>query len=487
MPLQKLNRTSVNSPALPTTKMMVFGGGNFVRAFILYFLNEYNKSALEPFGAVVVKVTPGDYLDWKDQDGLYHVLTKGLKEGQVIDKSDLISCVTDILAVYEDWELWLKNAENPSIQFLVNNVTESGLVFKEESFNDEIPDTFPAKLTKWLLRRFQYFEGDASKGCILMPCELIENNADLLKSFIKKYIYHWQLSSDFEKWLDESCIFCNTLVDRIVPGVNKNHLSTAQEKVGYADKLITEGEPYHIFVIEADDKVRSALPWHQTPGLQIIYTKDLSVYRIKKIRILNGAHSSLVPVGLLYGLEIVREVLEDDLLSKYVEHLIYQEIIPILPLDKQTLVDYAKDTLDRFRNPFLHHKLETISLNSFSKARVRIIPTIKEFYNKNGTFPKGTILAFSSMILLYRGYYNDLKFAINDDTYIVETMKTFWSEAKTDSIPDQHQFTQLLSDPKLWGEDLSQIVGLQETIMAQLNGIFQNGMKHEIAQILLEM
>ncbi|MBK8633795.1 MAG: hypothetical protein IPN72_09625 [Saprospiraceae bacterium] len=187
MPLQILNRNTVDFQPLPNTKMMVFGGGNFVRAFILYFLNEYNKSALEPFGAVVVKVTRGDYHDWKIQDGLYHILTKGLKEGQVIDKSDLISCVSDILAVYEDWELWMKTAENPSIQFLVNNVTESGLVFKEESFNDEIPDTFPAKLTKWLLRRFQYFEGDASKGCILMPCELIENNADLLKTFIKIY------------------------------------------------------------------------------------------------------------------------------------------------------------------------------------------------------------------------------------------------------------------------------------------------------------
>ena len=484
MALKKLNRTELQLQPFKDNKMLVFGGGNFVRAFILFFLNEFNKNSDDAFGATVVKVTPGEYKDWKEQDGLYHVLTKGLAHGNVVEKCDLISSVVNLLSIYDEWESFIEMAHDPQIEFLVNNVTESGLKFEEEPYELEIPIQFPGKITKWLYARFLFFNGDTTKGCFIIPCELVENNATVLKNLILRYVDQWHLSLDFKLWLEESCNFCNTLVDRIVPGVSQQHLASAKALVGYDDNLITEGEPYHLFVIEDNGKLASALPWHKTPNLNIIYTPDLSEYRIRKIRILNGAHSSMVPVGLLYGLETVKQVMNDKTMTQYVDHLIFKEIIACLPLPLEQLLEYAKDTLDRFRNPFLHHKLITISLNSFSKARARIVPTIKETYARTGVLARGTCLALASTIVLYRGQYKGMSFEIKDERNVIETLKSFWGKHPDGLCPSEAEVAAILNNQQLWGEDLTLIPGLIKFITTLISSILTTGIKEEIAKII---
>ena len=352
----------------------------------------------------------------------YTHICRGL-EGVETKKIDVISrCVKP----YDDFEEYLKLAENPDFRFIISNTTEAGICFDE---NDKITDrpakTFPAKLTQLLKKRFDL----GLCGFVFLPCELIDKNGANLKKCILKYADLWNFDADFKAWIENENIFCNTLVDRINTGYPKD------ENLGIDDKMLNTSEYFHLWVIEGYDDLFSELPFDKC-GLNVILTDNLEMYRTRKVRILNGAHTSLVPYALLCGFDTVKSCIDDEKMLAHIKACVYDEIIPTLDLPKEELKQYADDVLKRFANPYIKHYLSSIALNSVSKFKVRVLPSITEYIKRYNKMPKTLIFSFAKLIDFYR---TDMT---NDDKEVCEFMKTA-------SVKD------ILANKKLWDEDLS--------------------------------
>ncbi|MCB0854240.1 MAG: tagaturonate reductase, partial [Bacteroidetes bacterium] len=373
------------------------GGGNFLRAFVNWMLDVHNEKAGADLGVLLVTPIERDnYSNWQEQDGLYHVLTRGFQNGQVIDETCLITCISRILHLYPQWNDFLASAENPDMRFIISNTTEAGIRFSaEDKMTDTPPNEFPAKLTLWLYHRYRHFQGDKDKGCILIPVELILENGNALRQCILQNADNWGIEEGFKNWINDANIFCNTLVDRIVPGVSRDAFAEEWEKLGFEDTMITQGEAFHFWAIEAPAIVQKELPLDQA-GLNVVFTDDLTPYRTRKVRILNGARTSMVPVGYLYGIETVKGTVEHEIMGKFVQRAIFDEIIPTLDLPDEELQQFANDVIDRFKNPFIKHQLISISLNSVSKFETRVLPSIIEYQSRKGELPSCLVFSMAS-------------------------------------------------------------------------------------------
>lgn len=469
--MQKLNRKTQPQEVLPT-KILQFGGGNFLRGFIDFFIDKYNQSTGENLGISVVKVTPGsDYSEWREQDGLYHVLSKGILDGELVSEKYLVTCISKIIHCYNEWVEYILTARNRDIEFIISNTTESGLQLSEkDDVKGNIPHSFPAKLTFWLYERFQYFKNEPGTGCIIIPCELLENNGQILKDLILTQSKIWGLEAEFREWIENKNIFCNTLVDRIVPGVHQDNLKKTWQEIGCEDHLVTEGEPYHIFVIEAPEIVEKKLPLYKA-GLNVVFTDDLQPYRQRKVRILNGAHTALVPVAYLGGIRIVRDAINDKYYGKFLTKIINDEILPSLDMPKEELDAYAKTIIDRFSNPYIDHYLIDISLNSFSKFKARLLPSLKKFHEKKGKIPALIPFAFTCMILFYKGKHNQEEIKLRDEPVVIDKMKSLWaSENDFKSI-----IHEVLIWEEFWGLDLTSFEGLQQMMNTYMEKIVKDG------------
>jgi tagaturonate reductase len=479
--MQKLNRKTYPSEKLPI-KVLQFGGGNFLRGFIDFFIDKYNKETDSKLGLSVVKVTPkGDYADWRSQDGLYHVFTQGMLRGKQISENHLITCISDITNCFQEWEKFILSAQNKEIEFIVSNTTESGLqLSKNDQYPGQTPDSFPAKLTYWLYQRYNNLGQSSAPGCIIIPCELLEDNGVILKDLILKQAEIWDLNDDFEKWIQNKNIFCNTLVDRIVPGINSDDLPEFWQEIGYEDHLITGGEPYHLFVIEAPEIVERKLPLYKA-GLNVIFTDDLQPYRLKKVRILNGAHTALVPVAYLSGVKIVRDAIHNDNLSAYLSEIIQNEILPSLDLEKKELEDYAYTIIDRFSNPYIDHYLIDIALNSFSKFKSRLLPSLEKYYEKTGQIPAYISFSFTCMILFYKGTIGDQQIKLRDEKIVLDKMKKFWSNEKGKNI----DIKSILEWSEFWDYDLAETYpGLENMMEIYMADIIKNGIDKTLSALL---
>ncbi|MEZ4686424.1 MAG: tagaturonate reductase [Bacteroidia bacterium] len=478
--MQKLNRQNAAVSAAYPERVLQFGGGNFLRAFVDWILDVYNEKTGAELGVLVVKPTErGDYQDWRDQDGLFHILTKGIKDGEVVDDSYLVKSVSRIVHPYREWEAFLASAENPEMRFVISNTTESGIRFSpEDKASDQPPNEFPAKLTAWLYHRYRHFGGSAEAGCIIIPCELLEENGFKLRDTMLQYAAHWGLEADFSRWLKEDQQYCNTLVDRIVPGVGEEALREVWEEIGFEDTMVSQGEPYHLWAIEAPAEVRKELPLDKI-GLNVIYTDDLAPYRKSKVRILNGAHTSMVPVGYLYGLETVGESLDDALMSAFINKTIFDEILPSLELPEVNLVKFANDVLDRFRNPFIKHKLISIALNSVSKYRVRVLPSVLSFSRKKESLPPALVFSLSALIRFYKGSWQGKDIPLNDDQEAIDFMAKAWAESN--SVAELVKT--VLGWEKAWGCNLNEVKGLAELLENQLVSIEEKGMEATMREL----
>ena len=476
--MQKLNRNTAKIHKPFPEKILQFGGGNFLRGFVDWMIDCYNEKTGNTLGILVIKPTEkGDYQAWREQDGLFHVLTKGIKDGQLINESQLIKSVSRIIHPYKDWQAYIKAAENPNLKYIISNTTETGIRFSErDKITDKPPHEFPAKLTLWLHHRYQFFKGKKEVGCVIIPTELLVDNGVLLQTTILQYADSWNLGNDFKTWIQQANIFCNTLVDRIIPGVGKEVIEEAWQQVGFQDAMITQGEPYHFWAIEAPKNVLDDFPIDKI-GLNIIYTDDISPYRTRKVRILNGAHTSMVPVGYLYGLETVGETVEHEIMGAYVKNVIFDEIIPSIDMPEQELQQYANDVLDRFRNPFIRHELITISLNSVSKFKARILPSILAYHQKTGQLPKCLIFAFAALIHFYKGEKNNEPIPLKDDSAAITFLQGLWKECDDTPSSFSTLATRALQWEKNWGQDLTLIDGFVEELTRSLVRIEELGMK----------
>lgn len=456
MTLKLLNRSNGGKtiPVRPV-KVLQFGSGNFLRGFADWIIDVMNEKT-DFNGAVQIIQSVSQDNALNDQEGLYHVVVNGLKNNKPFTETRLVSCVIGAMSPDKNMAAFLKLAENPDLEFVISNTTEAGIVVKEtEQSVQQLSATFPGKLTQLLYHRFQFFKGN--KPLITIPCELIANNGEELKKAILVYARQWNLQAAFIKWINQN-IFCNTLVDRIVPGAPKENLQEIKQRIGFDDKLIVTAEPFHLWVIEGPEIVKQKFPANKA-GLDVKFVSDHNPYRTRKVRILNGAHTVLVPIAYLYGLRTVKESVENDFTGPFVKKVIYEEIIPTLDLPKEDLKQFADDTIERFLNPFIRHELITIALNSISKFKYRVVPTILEYHSRTGRLPKHILLSLAALILYYRGEWRGTAIKLQDTPDVLEFFKTVWNTDHSLQV-----VYPVLSNVNLWGTDLTQLPGLSKAV-----------------------
>ena len=417
-------------------KVIQFGEGGFLRGFADWMLQLVNEKTDFDGKVVVVQPIKNGMCDMlTEQDCKYTHLCRGV-EGVDVKKIDVISrCVKP----YDDFGAYMALAENPDFRFVISNTTEAGICFKDsDKITDTPADSFPGKLTQLLKKRFDLSLG----GFVFIPCELIDKNGENLKKCILQYADLWNLGDGFKNWIENENIFCNTLVDRINTGYPKD------EKIdlGYEDKLVNTSEYFHLWVIEGYKGLFDEIPFDKC-GLNVILTDNLEMYRTRKVRILNGAHTSLVPYALLEGFDTVKSCVDDEGMKEHIRKCVYDEIIPTLDLPREELIDYADNVITRFSNPYIKHYLSSIALNSVSKFKVRVLPSILEYIKRYDKMPQTLIFAFAKLIDFYR---TDMT---NDDKEITEFMKT----ASVDDI---------LARSDYWGEDLT---FLKDEVMKYVN------------------
>lgn len=410
-----------------------FGEGNFLRGFVDYFIHKLNEQGLYDGKVVAVKPTPRGNCDkFIKQNCKYNLFLRGIENSQEVCEHTQVSSISRIINPYEDFKGFLALAHNSDFRFIVSNTTEAGIVFDEScKMTDSPPSSFPAKLTLLLLERFNA----GLDGFVMLACELIDKNADELKKCVLKYAELWDLSEDFKKWIEEENSFCNTLVDRIVTGYPTSEAEALFEKIGYEDKLLDTGEIFHLWVIEGDFEAELPL---KKAGFNVIWTDDVTPYKKCKVRVLNGAHTSMVFPAMLCGIEAVGECLKDEQINAFLKKCLFDYILPVLGETQENL-DFANAVLERFANPYIHHLLKSISLNSVSKFKVRVLPTALDYLENFGEFP--SVFAFSLACLIE--YYKT-----NEPTDEENAVKFIKSKS----------LSEILSNKELWDTDLSMIL-----------------------------
>jgi tagaturonate reductase len=471
-------------------KVMQFGEGNFLRAFVDYFIDLANERA--GFNGKVVLVQPiaqglTDLIN--TQQGLYTLHLRGSEQGRKVDDKRVISCVSRCINPYTDWDKVLELAVSPDLEIIVSNTTEAGIVHDTESTFDQVPpNTFPAKLTRVLYSRWKA----GQKGVVILSCELIDNNGKELLKCVNQYIDDWKLEEEFKTWVNEENVFCSTLVDRIVPGRIRDpkEVEALAAANGYEDPLTDVGEVFGFWAIEGPDGLEDRLPFKKA-GVPVIVVADVTPYKKRKVRILNGAHTGFVLGAYLAGFDIVRNCMEDDTVRGFMNRMLEEEVIPTLPLDKKDLEDFAAAVQDRFNNPFVNHELMSISLNSTSKWRARNMPSFLEYIEKTGELPKCLTMSLAAYIAFYSSNLQGLdekglhamrpkgnEYIINDDRPVLE----FYWNHRNDSPEDLVKA--VLGNTDMWGRDLNQVPGLTEATIQNLNLIRDKGAKAAFASCL---
>ena len=451
-------------------RVVQFGEGNFLRAFADHFIDLMNEKA--GFNSKVVLVQPrGGHPEAADrfaeQDGLYTLILRGRENGQPVERKRVISAASRCLDPKRDWEKLLDCARNPVLRFVISNTTEAGIAFDPACKADDAPPSaFPAKLTVFLRERWKL----GLPGVIILSCELIDHNGQELRRCVNEYVKLWALEDEFAAWLEKENIFCSTLVDRIVTGSPKADAPRLWEELGYEDQLIDTGEVFAAWVIEGPQSMRDELPFEQA-GLPIQVVDDVTPYKQRKVRILNGAHTSMILGAYLGGKNIVRDCMQNEAIRGFLEKTMFDEIIPTLDLPKKDLSSFAASVIDRFDNPYIDHQLLDIALNSASKWKARVMPSLTEYVKRAGSLPKRLTFSLAAFIDFYRkGERNGEAYPVRDDEWVLDF---FAAHRDDDNAALAHA---VVSDERLWDGALAEIDGLEEAVTADLDRIDEVGM-----------
>ena len=479
--MEKLSRKSANVTKTYPERIIQFGEGNFLRAFVDWIVFNMNNKADFNSSIVIVQPLEGGMIDLLNaQDGLYHLNLQGLYKGKPVDSIELIDVVSRCLNPYSEFDAYLKLAENPEMRFVVSNTTEAGIAFDDSCKLDDAPaSSFPGKLTQLLYHRFKTFNGAADKGLIMLPCELIFHNGTELKKCIQQYIEFWDLGAEFKNWFETACgVYC-TLVDRIVPGYPRDTIKEILEKTQLEDKMVVKAEIFHLWVIEAPEWVAKEFPADKA-GLNVLFVPSEKPYHDRKVTLLNGPHTVMSPVAYLSGIDTVSEGLKDEVICKFVNKVMYDELLETLDLPKEELQKFASDVLDRFRNPYVKHFYTSIMLNSFPKFKTRDLPGLKIYLERKGELPAGLVLGLAGIITYYNGGLRDEDEIIpNDDKAIIDLLKKLWNAGNMENIAKG-----VLGAEFIWGEDLNLVTGLTAKITEYLRSIRDNGMYETVKSIV---
>ena len=479
--MERLNRKSAQAAMYPE-KIIQFGEGNFLRAFVDWIVWKTNKTTDFNAGVVVVQPIDRGMVDvLNEQDGLYHLNLQGIDKGNPVDSLEMIDVITRGINPYRDFDDYMALAENPEIRFVISNTTEAGIAFDPScKLEDRPASSYPGKLTQLLYRRFRHFDGDMAKGLLIFPCELIFLNGKELKKCIYQYIELWNLGEEFKTWFEKACgVYC-TLVDRIVPGYPKDNINELLERAGFEDKLVVKAEIFHLWVIEAPESVAEEFPADKA-GLNVLFVPSEAPYHERKVTLLNGPHTVLSPVGYLSGLDTVKECVEDPLVGKFVRKVMYGELIETLDLPMPELKQFADAVIERFVNPYVKHFVTSIMLNSFPKYRTRDLPGLKTYLERKGELPQGLVLGLAAIITYYKGgKRGDTEIVPADDAAIVKLLKYLWATDDIDKVARG-----VLGAEFIWGEDLNAIPGLAGMLAEKLALIRNEGMRKAVESVVL--
>jgi tagaturonate reductase len=481
----KLNRETAPQAKSYPSRIIQFGEGNFLRAFTDWMVNKMNQEIDFNAGIEVVQPLPLGMVDrLNDQQGLYHVYLKGIKEGQPVKEFTLIEAINKGINPYTDYDLYEQAFLNPDIRFIFSNTTEAGIALDESDTLEMKPQqSFPGKVAALLYHRYKAFKGALDKGLIFFACELIEKNGDTLKKCVRQHAENWKLGDEFIQWVHQSCAFCNTLVDRIVPGFPKDEIAQLQQELGYEDQLVVVGEYFHFWVIEAPDWVQKEFPAAKA-GLDVKFVDDITPYREQKVLVLNGCHTGSFAVAFLSGLETVREAFEHPVTGRYMRELVEDEVLAVLEGTEQELHIFANKILERFRNPYIRHQWQSIALNAMSKWETRNLPTVLKYYKIYGTLPQKQVFSLAAMIAYFKGEVNGTSYPMQDDQWILDFYREAWAECDG-SIPSVEKLVEkLLGLEKVWKQNLNLIPGLTTTVTNYLINIQQVGMLEAVKAVI---
>jgi tagaturonate reductase len=468
--------------ALPI-KILQFGQGNFMRGFFDWQIDLLNERTGLDAGVVIVRPRGGSSAPLLDvQDGLFTVLVRGLNEdGEPVKEYRKVECVQreiDPNAAYADY---LALARTPTLRFVVSNTTEAGIAVNDsDRFEDAPPVAFPAKLAQFLFRRFEAFNGARDKGLVLLPCELIDQNGPALQRAVLHFARLWKLPAAFDAWLMDACTFCSTLVDRIVTGYPEPDAQQIEQDLGYSDQFLVAAEYYYLFVIQGPAWVGEELKLAGA-NLNVRLVDDITPYKKRKVGILNGGHTTLVPVALLAGLEAVGPAVDDQGVGAFLRGAIAEEIIPALMTndgDRKELEAYAEDVILRFRNPAIHHRLASIALNSWSKFAARVMPQLLRYVELNtGRMPRRLVLALAATMVLYRGGV----IALSDDKANLDWFAHAWGKVGAGEWSLAQLASGWLANEALWGRDLNGVPGLTYALTVALEQLGKKGVRELLA------
>ena len=476
--MKELNRNNFQTVDRPV-KIMQFGEGNFLRAFVDWILQNLNDAGVINAGVAVVQPMPmGRVADLEKQDGLYTLCLEGIDKGEKVQSKRIIDVLKDFINPFEQYDKFLGYAKSEDLEIIISNTTEAGIALdKTDTDLSKCPKSFPGKLLALLKVRYDHFGGDMNKGLAIVPCELIDHNGDELKRCLVELAKINNMDEKFIEWMTTACHYTSTLVDRIVPGYPRDNADAIREEMGFNDNNIVKGEIFHLWVLQKEPYVQEKLPADKS-GLNVIFADDITPYKQRKVKILNGSHTAMVPVAYLSGIDTVRESVEDEDVGQFVAELINDEIKPTIDLPKDQMDAFANSVVERFKNPFIRHELMSIALNSTTKFKTRLLPTYNDYRAKFGKSPKHILFSFASLVVFYRGKRGDADIALADDPKYIEFWKELWQMNDYTAMAKK-----ALSAVDLWEQDLDEDDNVQ-LVAGYIESIVKNGERKALQAFL---
>lgn len=478
--MKDLDRSSHKTGERPI-RILQFGEGNFLRAFVDWILQDLNsKGVINSDVAVVQPMPMGRVKELAEQDGLYTLCLEGIDKGEKVQSREIIDVLRDFINPFEQYDKYLAYAKSEELEIVISNTTEAGIALDTSDTDLSVcPKSFPGKLLALLKARYDHFNGDMSKGLAIIPCELIDHNGDELKRVLLELAKINGLDDSFIKWLTSANHFTNTLVDRIVPGYPRDTAEEICKETGFKDNNIVKGEIFHLWVLQKEPFVQEKLPADKS-GLNVIFTDDITPYKQRKVKILNGSHTAMVPVAYLSGIDTVREAVTDEDVGRFVQELVNDEIKPTIDLPKDEMDAFASSVIERFMNPFIRHELMSIALNSTTKFKTRLLPTYNDYRAKFGRSPKHILFSFASLTVFYRGKRGNEDIALADDPEYIKFWNELWKLSDSMEIAKK-----ALSNTALWEQDLD-VDNNAELVAGYINGILKNGERAALKAFLGE-
>lgn len=493
--LKNINGENVNVPAVELLELpervIQFGTGVLLRGLPDYFIDKANRNGIFNGRVLVVKSTSQGGADaFSKQDNLYTLCVKGIEDGVKVEENTINSSISRVLSASQDWAEILIAAHNPDLQIVISNTTEVGIVLSEDKITDNPPQSYPGKLLAFLHERYNAFNGSAESGMVIVPTELISDNADKLKEILLKLSVQNKLSWDFEQWLKTSNHFCKTLVDRIVPGkLPVADQQAIQAQLGYEDELMIMAEPFRLWAIESSSPRVKEIISFEKADKGIFIVPSISKFKELKLRLLNGTHTLSCGLAILAGFDTVKQAMADEAFANYISNLMQQEIAHSLENDDityQDAVDFASSVIDRFSNPSLEHQWQAITLNFTSKMQMRNMPLIRKYYSQKNEVPPLIALGLSAYIIFMNTTKDGVNYTanVNGKTYSIqdefaEILYDYWQNPET-------AIDNILGDRRLWDKNLNNYPGFNAAIKNYIDLLQNAGAKETLSNLHTE-